>query len=120
MAKKYVSRCMVMRNGTKVEHLKSFNCDEVEFAQQIALMDGAGFIDKMPAHGFSVNYVMPKSGAKMDWTDVEDETWVIALKGGGRVTYSGVKFLKRGAWDVDGESETVLPLFFGAETEIIE
>ncbi len=116
---KFVSRSIVLRNGNKVPNLKSFEKDAVKFAGTFKSMDGGGTFDMNVEHLFTVNYVIPKAGAKIDWSDVQDEKWTIELVGGNRIEYTGVDFLEEGKITVDGENEVVMPLMFRAESRTI-
>lgn len=112
MATKYVSRVTVMRNGTRLGHLKNFKEGEQEYRKEADLMGGSGSVETAAKYKFSLDYAIPKTGAKTDWLDVEDETWVVERDGGGRVTYSGVDCLKKGEVTYDAQQEAVIPLEF--------
>ncbi|MCL2219331.1 MAG: hypothetical protein FWC23_05385 [Chitinispirillia bacterium] len=112
MAKKYVSRNTVLRNGTKLEDMKSFKMGEKTHRTEVELMDGTGTVDTVSPYKFSIDYAIPKTGAKLDWSDVVDDTFIIELDGGKRVTYSGVDCLSQGEATMDGAQEAVIPLEF--------
>jgi len=112
MATKYISQCFVMHNGRKLEHLKNFKKLDEEFRVEVDLMSGSGTVDKARKYKFSVDYAPPKTGAKMDWSDVVDATFIIEFAGGGRMTYSGVDCLTQGEMTVDGQQEAVMTLTF--------
>ncbi len=116
---KFVSRSIVLRNGNKVPNLKSFEKDAVKFAGTFKSMDGGGTFDTNPEHLFTINQVIAKVGAKLDWSDVQEENWSVELVGGNRYEYSGVDFLEEGKITVDGENEVVLPLLFKAQSRTI-
>lgn len=120
MAKKFVSRVLVMRNGAKQENMKSFVEGEVPYASQIDLMDETGTADIVNRYTFALNYVIPVSAAKMDWSDVRDETWVVQNRpDGSKRTYTGVDCLSRGEVTFDGQGESVMRLNFVA-TDMVE
>lgn len=121
MAKKYVSRVIVMRNGTRITDFKSFKKDAVKYGEVVELMDDQGVVENAKRYGFSIDYVIPKVGAKLDWSDVRDETWSVQFReGGNKVTYSGVDCLVEGDSTTDGQKETVMTLTFAAQDRIIE
>ena len=120
MAKKYVSRAVVIRNGKRQSDLKNFKVGELAYRGEVDTMDGSGSTGKAKKHRFSFDYAIPKTAAKLDWSDVEDETWIIELDGGRRITFSGVDCLTRGEFITDAEKETVMPLSFIALSEDIE
>lgn len=120
MAKKSVSRCIVLRNGTKIENLKSFKEGEHVYREEKELMDTTTTIERSFKYTFSMDYVIPFDRAKLDWGDVENETWIIELNNGQRVTYTGVDCTKRGEVTYDGQNETVIPLEFVAIGRNIE
>jgi hypothetical protein len=120
MAKKYVSRCRVTRNGARVTDLKNFKWAEDVYRSKIMTQDGPGTVDLPDGPAFTIDYVVPKTDAKLNWRDVEDETWVVELQGGKRVIFTGVDCLKRGEAPVDGEKETVMTLEFAATTATIQ
>lgn len=117
MATKYVKRCRVTRNGQTVPHLKNYENGEQEYASDIKLMDGDGSSESVKRVRFSIDYAIPQAGAKLDWSDVKDETWTVELQGGQRITYTGVDCLKRGAFKTDMDNEAVFTLSFIATTE---
>jgi hypothetical protein len=117
MATKYISRAFVMHNGKKLEHLKNFKKLDEEFRAEVDLMSGSGTVDKARKHKFSLDYAPPKTGAKMDWSDVSDATFIIEFEGGGRMTYSGVDCLSQGELTLDGQQEAVMTLSFIATSK---
>ena len=116
MPVKMLSRCDVMHNGTKVEYLKNYTNLEEEYRKEVALMSGVGSIDVVQKHKFSLDYVLPKKGAKLDWSDIEDATFVIRL-GDKSITYSGVDCLSAGEFKLDGENEAVRTITFLATSK---
>ena len=120
MAKKYVSRARVTRNGKRVEHLKNFKMGEAVYRGEVPTMDGGGTSDITKRRRFSLDYAMPKTDPKLDWSDVDDENWVIDLEGGRQVIYTGVDCLKRGEFTIDGENESVFTVDFWADSEVIK
>lgn len=120
MAKKYVSRARVSRNGQKVQHLKNMKFGEDKYATEVETMDGGGTVDNPKRHRFSLDYALPKTGAKLDWSDVRDEDWTVDLDGGLKAIYTGVDCMSRGEITVDGEKEAVTTLEFYAETLVIK
>jgi hypothetical protein len=118
---KYVSRVIVMRNGSRIRDFKNYKKGAVTHATPVQLMDSVGVVDNPPQYPFSIDYVIPQVGAKQDWTDVEGETWTVQGKTGGpKTTYTGVKFLSEGDSDADGQKEMVMTLSFIAEDRIFE
>jgi hypothetical protein len=104
-----------MHNGKKLEHLKSFKNLDEEFRAEVDLMSGSGTVDKARKYKFSVDYAIPKVGAKLDWSDVEDATFIVEFKdGAGRMTYSGVDCLSQGEVTLDGQQEATMTLTFMA------
>jgi len=106
-----------MHNGKKIEHLKNFQKLEEEFRAEVDLMSGSGTVDKARKYKFSLEYAPPKTGAKMDWSDVVDATFIIEFEGGIRVTYSGVDCLSQGEMTLDGQQEGVMTLTFIATSK---
>jgi hypothetical protein len=117
MAKKFVSRVDVLRNGAKQQNLKNFVDMGVNWRESIDLMDGVGTIDQIKKYGFSIDVVVPKNNPSLkQFDDCEDETWSVLLKGGsGRVTYTGVDALNAGQMRADGQGEMVRTITFAAE-----
>lgn len=109
-----------MRNGTKLEDMKSFKMGEKTHRTEVELMDGVGTVDAASGDKFSLDYAIPKTSAKLDWSDVVDETWIVELDGGGRVVYSGVDCLSQGEVTIDGQQESVIPLEFIAARKDVE
>jgi hypothetical protein len=120
MAKKYVSRVRVMRNGNRIQDMKQFKSDTIEYRAEVDTMDGSGTVEKNKKVKFSLDYAIPKVNAKLDWSDVVDETWTIELEGGRRVTYTGVDILSKGETTYDSQKEAVFTLSFIAESEVIQ
>jgi len=108
-----------MHNGKKLEHLKNFKKLEEEFRAEVDLMTGSGTVDKARKFKFSLDYAVPKVGAKLDWSDVSDATFIIEIKDGNRVTYSGVDCLSQGEMTLDGQQEAVMTLTFIATSKDI-
>jgi len=120
MAQKMVNRVTVMRNGTRVDNVKNFKKLEVEHRKEVDMMDGSGSVEVTVKHKFSLDYVIPAEGAKLDWDSVQDDTFSIELNGGRRLTYSGVDLLKEGEFTTDGDGEAVMTLEFIAVDRNIE
>ena len=120
MAKKYVSRCRVMRNGAKVLDLKNFKWAETVYRAKIMTMDGPGTVELPDGPSFTIDQVLPKENAKLNWRDVADETWVVELQEGNRLIFTGVDCLKRGEMTIDGEKESVSTLDFAATSVTIQ
>jgi hypothetical protein len=120
MAKKFVARCRVMRNGKRVLDMKNFKWGEEVYRTSIMTMDGPGSVDLPDKPAFSLDYVLPRENAKISWKDVENETWVIELDGGRRGIFSGVDSIKRGEMSMDGEKETVITFDFAATSVTIQ
>jgi hypothetical protein len=104
-----------MRNGSKVENLKSFKKDPINYRQGFSYMGGTGTFEVSKKHTFSVDVVIDKNTPKIDWSEVENENWSFELNGGSRVEYTGVDCLTEGEMIVDFEKETVMTLTFQAE-----
>jgi hypothetical protein len=120
MAKKYVSRCRVMRNGKRVKNLKNFKMGEAVYRAPVQTFDGQGTVDVPRKPSFTFDYALPSTDATLDWSDVSDETWVVELDGGKRAIFSGVDCIKRGEVTMDMEKEVVFTIEFSAETETIQ
>lgn len=119
--KKYVSRVIVMREGERITDFKNFKKSEVAYRDTVELMGSTGTVEKTPQQGFSIDYVIPVSNAKLSWSDVIDETWSIQYReGGARMTYTGVDCISEGEAVTDGQGETVMTLTFAAEDRIDE
>lgn len=116
MATKYVKRSRVTRNGQTVQHLKNYENGEQEYASEVKLMDGDGSSESVKRFRFLIDYAIPQIGAKLDWSDVRDETWTVELQGGQRITYTGVDCLKCSAFKTDMDNEAVITLSFIATT----
>jgi len=112
MAKKYVARCIVMRNGARVDDLKNFKILEDVYREEVDLMTGSGSVDRARKYKFSLDYAPPKNGAILDWSNVEDETFIVELEGGRRLVYSGVDSLSVGELTLDGQQEAVMTVTF--------
>lgn len=118
---KYVSRVFVMRNGSSFQHFKNFRKAEVPYGSQVDLMDGVGTVDIAKRHQYSIDYVIPVVGAKLDWSDVVDEIWIIQMRdGGSKVIYTGVTCITEGEAYFDAQNETVMTLTFVADDRTIE
>jgi hypothetical protein len=120
MARKYVSQCTVLVDGVRQQNLKNFKWNDRRYREQIKLMDGVGTIDTIPDQTFTFDYVVPKSGARLDWSDVSDATVIVALKGGGRVVFGGVDSMSDGEMSLDGTAESAMTVTFSYETTVIE
>jgi hypothetical protein len=120
MATKYVNRCIVKRNGTSVQHMKNFKMGAAAYRAQLSTSSGQGTVGVQKKSGFSLDYAIPRSNAKLDWSDVIDETWVVELDGGRRAIYTGVDALERGEVTFDWEKESVITIPFAAATETIQ
>lgn len=120
MGKKYVSRCIVLDSGKRIPHLKNFKWSERKIAEQIKLMDGIGVVDTIPDQTFGFDYAVPAVAPKLDWSDVVDKTYIVQLKSGQRVTFTGVDCLSQGEIAFDGEKESVMPITFSYEDFVIE
>ena len=118
--KKYVSRCTILKSGAKVEHTKTFKWNERKIREQIKLMDGVGTVDTIPEQTFSFDYVIPKNGAILDWSIIEDETITVFLKSGQRITFTGVDLISQGELSFDGEKESVMSISCGYDDFVIE
>jgi len=114
---KYIAKCFVIHNGKKLEHLKNFQILEEEFRAEVDLMSGAGTVDKARRYKFSLDYAPPKTGAKWDWSDVSDATFIIEWDGGSRTTYSGVDCLSQGETTADGQNDAHFTLTFIATSK---
>lgn len=120
MAKKYVSRVTVLIDGAKQDHLKNFKAHPQDYRGSFKLMDGMGTYDTVKEHKFALDYAIPKAGAKIDWSDIEDATVIVNLKGGKSMIFSGTDSLGRGEITVDGEKESVFTIEFAAEDSTIQ
>lgn len=120
MAKKFVSRCIVLRNGSRVSNMKNFKFGAITYRGETETNDGGGTYNKPRVYKFSLDYAIPKDSPKLDWSDIEDEDWTIELEGGKRVNYTGVDCLDRGEISIDQEKESVMTINFRAQTESIE
>jgi hypothetical protein len=110
----------VLINGKKVQHLKNFKWNSRKYAEQIKNMDGVGFIDVIPDNTFSFDYVIPAVSPKLDWSDIDGDTFIVLLKSGQRITFSGVKSLEDGEMPFDGEKESGMTIVFGYDDVVIE
>lgn len=119
MAKKYVSRVTVLINGAKQDHLKNFKAHAQDYRGSFKLIDGVGTYDTVKEHKFSLDYAIPKTGAKIDWSDIEDATIIVSLKGSKSIIYSGTDCLGRGEITLDGEKESVFTIEFAAADDQI-
>ncbi|MFA5751119.1 MAG: hypothetical protein WC898_02405 [Candidatus Paceibacterota bacterium] len=121
MAKKYVSRIVLMRNGSRITDFKNYKKMAVPYAKEVELMDEDGVVEVHKKYKYSIDYVIPKVGAKQDWSDVRDETWSVQYtEGGPKTTYTGVDCIEEGESDVDGQKEVVMTLTFVADGRILE
>lgn len=120
MAKKYVSRCQILDSGKKISDVKNFKWNERKYREQIKLMDGVGVVDTIPDQAFSLDHVLPVDNPKLDYSGVVDKTYTVLLKGGKRVTFSGVDAMSDGEITVDGEKETVQTVVYSYADFVIE
>lgn len=118
--KRYVSRCYVLQNGKKIPHLKNFKWNARKYAEMFKHMDGVGFVDTIPDNTFSFDYVIPATAPTLDWSDIDGDTFIVLLKGGQRITFSGVKSMEDGELTIDGEKESVMTILFGYNDVVIE
>jgi hypothetical protein len=109
-----------MRQGKLLKNMKSFKEKGVTYAVEIDTADGGGTGDVPKRYGFSFDYVLPMTDAKHDWSDVDDETWVIDYKNGHKVIYSGVKALGHEDITTDFEKEIVMTINFRATSRTIQ
>jgi len=117
---KGVSRIVAaMRNGAKVENLKNFKKDLLNYRQGFSYMGGTGTFEVSKLHTFSIDLVINKNTPTIDWSDIEDENWSFELNGGTRLEYTGVDCLTEGEMTVDFEKETVITITFQAEDRSI-
>jgi hypothetical protein len=109
-----VSRVDFVINGEQEDNIKNFKRHEVEDAAQINFMRKTGHIGKTARHQFSVDYVVP-AGTKRNWRAVSKATVLVVMDDGSKLTFYGVRCLKRGEMTLDGEKETVQTISLGAE-----
>jgi hypothetical protein len=100
--------------------MKSFKHDPIDYRAEVDTMEGSGTVERNKKYKFSLDYAVPKTNAKLNWSDVSNETWTIELEGGTRVTYTGVDSLSRGEIAMDAQKEAVTTISFIADTEVIE
>jgi hypothetical protein len=120
MAKKYVSRCHVLANGQRLQHLKNFKWSDRKYREQIKTMDGVGTVDTIPDQTFALDYVIPTASPKLDWSNILDYSFVVLLKSGQRVVFTGVDAMSDGEMALDGEKESVMTIMFGYQDATIE
>ena len=120
MGTKFVSRSRVTRNGKKVTDLKDYTEDDIELRGVSTTMDSSGTFGKNKKYGFKINQVVAKTGAKHDWSDIVDETWIVELDGGHRCIFTGVDCITQGGIKTDGESESVRTLTLFASGKVDE
>jgi len=111
----YISRVTLIVNGEEIEDFSAFEEDERELKKTVKLMNKTGVLAVKPRYGFSLDYVVPKSGA-FDFADVEDGTASVEFENGDRVTFGGVECLKIGKAKYDGDKETTKTIDFAAAT----
>lgn len=117
---KYVSRSIVMENGTRLQDVKSFEEGEVTHAKTVTTMDGQDTCDVTPGITFNFDYVIPKAGSRRDWTTANGATFQRIYKDGGpRTTYVNVKLLSEGPERCDNENEVVRNYRFAAEQRVL-
>ncbi len=119
MSKKYVSRVKAWRNGTRLDHMKEFKLKELTYRAEVDV-EGGGTVEGQIKDGFTINYAVPKLNPKLDWSDCVDDTWMIELEGGKRVTLTGVDILKQGEIPFDFQKEAVITLDFASDKRVIE
>lgn len=102
-------------DGQVEESFKSFTEKEVETGAPINMMNRTGFGKKTKRYGFMLEYVIPKTGSR-DWSTLVDNDAVVSayLDGGSKITFRGVRLLKRGEEKIDGDNELVCELDFMA------
>jgi hypothetical protein len=116
----YVNRCTLDVNGQEITDFKSVTEDERELARKVALMNKTGHCTVTQRPGCKVDYVVPLDAPEFDFDSVKDGTLSIEYENGKRITYTGVRTLKVGESKVDGESELVRTIEFGAAKRIEE
>jgi len=117
----YVSQVLLTANGVKVDDFKQVTEREVEYYKQVNLMKKTGHMKMTPRYGVTVDYVVPKTGTRVDWKNIVNGTMVVADDGSThRRTYSGVYVLKVGEIKTDGENERVQTIELGAEDRVEE
>ena len=113
----YVSRVDVAIGGKQMDDMKNFKEHERVLADQVNLMNKTGFVNKLPRHQFSLDYVVP-AATRFDFESVKNETVLITIEDGGTINYSGVRCMKLGEASYDGEKEVVQTITFGAENRV--
>lgn len=117
----YVSRSIVMVDGTRLQDVKAFEEGEFQHAKTVQTMDGQGSTDITGDQTINFDYVIPKVGARRDWTEFNGKRISRAYKGGGsKTTYTNVKLLSEGAERCDNENEVVRNYVFAYEERIFE
>lgn len=117
MAEDYVSRCEFALDGKDLPDFKSYEEEDVQFTEQVNLMNKTGNRPMTPRYRFAINYVVPADEPEMDFTQFRtgQHTVSVILEGGERVQWSGVRLLTRGGITADGESEAVRRILFSAK-----
>ena len=120
MASKYVSRSIVMADGTRLKNIKAFAEGGVTHAKTVSDMDGQDTCEVTPSITFNFDYVIPKVDAIRDWKQFNGSTFQRAYKDGGpRTTYTNVMLLGEGEERSDNENEVVRNYRFSAEERIL-
>lgn len=118
----HISKCELTVDGRKIRDFSEFSEEEIVLREQVPLMNSTGHIDRTPRYQVNVTYVPPAGVAEFDWDGLVNGTLVVEYSGGGRVRYSGVCTLKRGARSVSesGDKAMSQQITLGAEERKVE
>jgi len=100
---------------TSIDDFKSIEEHEVEYGKVVEYMNKTGYAGKTPRFGFTLEYVVPKTGAfNFSSLRYKDAVVTLTYDGGSTTVYRGVRLLKRGAKKLDGDNAVVIPYEFFA------
>jgi hypothetical protein len=121
MAKKLISQVRVFRKGQRLLNLMNFKMSAEKYGEKVQTMDGIMVVELPRDVDFTLDYAIPKENAKLDWSDVKDESpWIVELVGGKKMIFSGVDCLERGDYGFDGRKEGTMTLSFTADQVTIQ
>ena len=113
----YVNRVVVTIDSREESNFKGVKFGAEEHRVQVNLMNSTGTSKRTPRFGFSLDYVVPETGA-VDWASVEDATAKIEFENGEGVVYRRAAVKSVGETNIDGEGEVVQTIEFIAEEKV--
>lgn len=102
----YITKVTLDLDGEVEDNFKSVEEKEIETGKAVELANKTGFAEITPRYGLSIEYVIPKTGER-NWSKfvIADAVVTIYRSGGSKVTYRGVRLIKKGSAKADGKEE---------------